>query len=573
MRIQFFKNIQQRKLLFWKIRVSFFSGLMLVALAFTTKIATSSEINIVKRDGKLGKYLAGRHAQFIDDSGSAINYFEDLLSSKKNNVGIQDTLFYLLVKSGKIQKASPLAHKIAKTDSKSAPLAKLFVSLVYIKEGKYQEALDTIKKIENSGINYFSRTIIISWLHTANINFKTGIALLKKEMKNPAYVAIFAPHAALISEYAGKPELSRKYFDDALLQYRQVGANLTRLIGEFYERNDEQSKALNIYRNFNKLSENETLFRYALERTQQNRPERIKLSVNRGVAEGLYHLSSSIRRQNQYQSILLSRLAIFMYPEFSFAKLRLADQLTEENLLDEALAIYKKLSQDKVYAWLARLRVARIYDYQNKLDEAEKILLAMAKERPKELDPLINLGNMYRGRDKHRQAVRYYEKAKKRIRHWMPMHWRLLYSSGASLERLKRWPDAEKDFLKALELKPDQPSVLNYLGYSWIEQGKHLLKSKAMIEKAVKQRPRSGHIIDSLGWVQYRLGDYDQAVKNLERAVLISPADPTINEHLGDVYWQVGRKLEAGYQWERALSLEPEKNQMKSIKKKIKTGL
>ncbi|MAM77477.1 MAG: hypothetical protein CL562_01045, partial [Alphaproteobacteria bacterium] len=115
MRIQFFKNIQQRKLLFRKIRVSFFSGLMLVALAFTTKIATSSEINIVKRDGKLGKYLAGRHAQFIDDSNSAINYFEDLLISKKNNVEIQDTLFYLLVKSGKFKKAALLAHKIAKT--------------------------------------------------------------------------------------------------------------------------------------------------------------------------------------------------------------------------------------------------------------------------------------------------------------------------------------------------------------------------------------------------------------------------------------------------------------------------
>ena len=573
MRIQFFKNIKQSKALFWKIRVSVFSCLTLVALAFTTKIAASSEINIVKRDGKIGKYLAGRHAQFIDDSSSAINYFEDLLVSKKNNVGIQDTLFYLLVKSGKFKKAALLAHKLAKTDSKSSDLAKLFVSLLDINEGKFQEAIDTIEKIENSGINYFSRTIITSWIHTANNNFKTGLTLLKKEMKNPAYVAIFAPHAALISEYAAKPELSKKYFDDALRQYRQVGANLTRLIGEFYERNDEQSKALNIYRNFNKLSENETLFRYAVERTQQNKPEIIKLSVNRGVAEGLYHLSSSIRRQNQYQSILLSRLAIFMYPEFSFAKLRLADQLTEENSLDEALEIYKKLSKDKVYAWLARLRVARIYDYQNKLDEAEKILLAMAKERPKELDPLINLGNMYRGRDKHRQAVRYFEKAKKRIRHWMPMHWRLLYSSGASLERLKRWPAAEKDFLKALELKPDQPSVLNYLGYSWVEQGKHLLKSKAMIEKAVKQRPRSGHIIDSLGWVQYRLGDYDQAVKHLERAVLISPADPTINEHLGDVYWQVGRKLEAGYQWERALSLEPEKNQMKSIKKKIKAGL
>ena len=573
MEIQFFKTMRHCKPLLWNIKFIFFSCLLLGLLSFTTKIVASSEINIVKRDGKIGKYLAGRHAEFIDDSSSAINYFEGLLGSNINDPRIQDNLFYLLVKSGKLQKASPLAHKIAKTNSKSAPLAKLFISLLYTNDGKYQKAIDTIEKIENSGINYFSRTIITSWLHTANNNFKTGLTLLKKEMKNPAYVAIFAPHAALISEYAGKPDLSRKYFDDALMQYQQIGANLTRLIGEFYERNNEQSKALNIYRNFNKLSENETLFSHALERTQQKKPERIKISVNKGVAEGLYHLSSTIRRQNQYQSVLLSRLAIFMHPDFSFAKLRLADLLTDENLLDEALAIYKKLSQDKAYTWLARLRIARIYDYQNKLNEAEKILLAMAKERPEELDPLVNLGNMYRSRDKHRQAAKYFKKAKRRIKQWLPMHWRLLYSSGASLERLKRWPAAEKDFLKALELKPDQPSVLNYLGYSWIEQGKHLLKSKAMIQKAVKQRPRSGHIIDSLGWVQYMLGDYDQAVKNLERAVLISPADPTINEHLGDVYWQVGRKLEAGYQWERALSLEPEKKQMKSIKKKIKTGL
>ena len=209
------------------------------------------------------------------------------------------------------------------------------------------------------------------------------------------------------------------------------------------------------------MSENETLFSYALERTQQKKPERTKISVNKGVAEGLYHLSSTIRRQNQYQSVLLSRLAIFMHPDFSFAKLRLADLLTDENLLDEALAIYQKLSQDKAYTWLARLRIARIYDYQNKLNEAEKILLAMAKERPEELDPLVNLGNMYRSRDKHRQAAKYFKKAKRRIKQWLPIHWRLLYSSGASLERLKRWPAAEKDFLKALELKPDQQSVLN----------------------------------------------------------------------------------------------------------------
>ena len=125
----------------------------------------------------------------------------------------------------------------------------------------------------------------------------------------------------------------------------------------------------------------------------------------------------------------------------------------------------------------------------------------------------------------------------------------------------------------ALELNPREPTVLNYLGYSWLEQEKNLKKAYKMIQTAVQQRPQAAYIVDSLGWAQFQLKDFKGAIKSLERAVLLDPADPTINEHLGDVYWKVGRKLEARYQWRRSLSLEPEKKQIPKIKHKIKNGL
>ncbi|NQV79028.1 MAG: tetratricopeptide repeat protein, partial [Alphaproteobacteria bacterium] len=139
--------------------------------------------------------------------------------------------------------------------------------------------------------------------------------------------------------------------------------------------------------------------------------------------------------------------------------------------------------------------------------------------------------------------------------------------------RAKRWPEAERDFLQALELQPEQPQVLNYLGYSWVEQGLNLDRARAMLERAVDLRPRDGYIIDSLGWVLYRLGDYDGAVLNLERAIGLQPADPVLNEHLGDAYWRVGRKREARFQWDRALTFKPDADLVPAIERKLRNGL
>ena len=144
---------------------------------------------------------------------------------------------------------------------------------------------------------------------------------------------------------------------------------------------------------------------------------------------------------------------------------------------------------------------------------------------------------------------------------------------SASFKSFSAWEQAEKDLKEALKLYPDQPHVLNYLGYSWIDQGINLDEGMRMIRRAVEQRPDDGYIVDSLGWAYYRIGNYDEAVKNLERAVELKPEDPTINDHLGDAYYRVGRTLEAQFQWSHARDLKPEPDDLKKIEEKLRTGL
>jgi len=152
-------------------------------------------------------------------------------------------------------------------------------------------------------------------------------------------------------------------------------------------------------------------------------------------------------------------------------------------------------------------------------------------------------------------------------------HWFLFYVRGIAYERSGRWEEAERDFRKALELEPDQPNVLNYLGYSLVEKGIKLDEALEMIRKAVEKRPNDGYITDSLGWALYRLGRYEEAVEPMERAVELTPLDPVINDHLGDVYWMVGRKREARFQWKRALSFGPDEKDAARIRRKLEVGL
>jgi Flp pilus assembly protein TadD len=219
------------------------------------------------------------------------------------------------------------------------------------------------------------------------------------------------------------------------------------------------------------------------------------------------------------------------------------------------------------------IRKALNLNQLERVDDAQKLLDDVANLNPQDIRPLDALGNIMRSHKRYGEAAEYYTRAIALIGKPEPKHWSYYYSRGTCYERLKKWPLAEADLQQALKLSPDQALVLNYLGYSWIDQNRNLKQGLALIEKAVRQKPDDGYIVDSLGWAYFRLGNFREATKHLERAVELRPEDPVLNDHLGDAYWRVGREREARFQWEQALTLKPEPEDAEKIKKKLQKGL
>jgi tetratricopeptide (TPR) repeat protein len=297
-------------------------------------------------------------------------------------------------------------------------------------------------------------------------------------------------------------------------------------------------------------------------------------SVIDGAAEVLFGISSLILQQNDQETpLMLGRLALYLKPQFPIMQVFLGDILETTNRLEVALEIYQSIDPGSSFSWPARLRVASILSRIDRIEEAVQNLKALAQDRPEDPEPLISLGNILRIQERFIEAVSAYDGAFGRIKAIKPRHWTLLYSRGIALERSKQWPRAEIDLLSALNFMPEQPYVLNYLGYSWIDKGLYLDRAQAMIGKAASLRPNDGYVIDSLGWGYYKLGKFEKAVLELERAAELRPQDPVINNHLGDAYWRVGRRREAIFQWRRSLSLEPDKDLIAELNQKLFSGL
>ena len=291
-----------------------------------------------------------------------------------------------------------------------------------------------------------------------------------------------------------------------------------------------------------------------------------------GAAEALYGIGASLtRRGGEDLALVYLQLALYLAPNHSLALLSLADLYETVKKPQMAIKVYERVPANSPLKRNAQIQLATDLDAADRSDEAIKILKAVTAQDSKDVEATMALGNIERGRKKFADCAqdlfaRHRRVCSTRTTRPTGSHY---YFRGICEERSKQWSKAEVDMKKALELQPEQPHVLNYLGYSWIDQGINLDDGMKMIRRAVDQRPDDGYIVDSLGWAYYRIGNFEEAVKKLERAIDLKPEDPTINDHLGDAYWRVGRTLEAKFQWAHARDLKPEPEELPKIEAKI----
>jgi Flp pilus assembly protein TadD/LysM repeat protein len=262
--------------------------------------------------------------------------------------------------------------------------------------------------------------------------------------------------------------------------------------------------------------------------------------------------------------------------------IQLAAVAEQQNDAEEAISLYRRVPATSSLKRLSQLQLGLNLADLDRRDEAIRQLKTLVKENPDDMRGYLALGGVYSSKEDYASAAKLYDEAVTRMgdeKSFLPKdprisaNWNIYYQRGIAYERLKQWPKAEPNFRKALELYPDQPQVMNYLGYSWIDMNMNLEEGIELIRKAVNLRPSDGYIVDSLGWAHYRLGQYEDAVRELERAVSLKPDDPVLNDHLGDAYWRAGRKLEATFQWSHARDMKPDPEVLALVEKKLAEGL
>jgi tetratricopeptide (TPR) repeat protein len=292
-----------------------------------------------------------------------------------------------------------------------------------------------------------------------------------------------------------------------------------------------------------------------------------------GAAAALADIGLIIGQEGSLEtSAFFYQLSLYLEPKLAggLSAMSFGNVLEASNRNEEAIAIYRTVGEDAAYRKPALLRAAISLNRLDRVDDAEAAFKEVLENGDAGEDQALTAyANMLRGRERYAESSELYSRAIAQIGEQTRQDWTLYYSRGITYERTEQWPKAEADFKRALEAYPDQPLVLNYLGYSWVDMGIQLEPALNMIRKAVELRPNDGYIVDSLGWAYYRLGRYEDAVTELERAVSLRASDPIINDHLGDAYWKVGRILEAQFQWRHARDLGAENEELERINKKI----
>ena len=527
-----------------------------------------------------GNYLAGRYALSKKDYEEAIIFLEQASDinnihekSKEYDLDIQKELCNLYLLTGKINKCVSIAQKIQKHLPETPTMILLTLIMNDIKKRNFNSALEKTKKVKKDSYERFSIPIIKAWvIAIEKKNYKKSIETINELEQDFAINGLRYLHMALINEYFEKYDEANIFYEKSINSFSSPSFRLVQLAGNSFERSGKIEKAKKLYLKFAKDSNDKLLISSEIDRLNKKIIPNKKIhNLSDAMAELFTNISSTFRSDftNKY-SIIYTNFALYFKNDFEIGLIQLAELLENEDKFLLANQIYKQISPRSIFNWHARIRKARNLEILGNNKEAVSLLNQMSEEKKDRYDSLQLLGDILRNYKKYSEAIKVYNKAISRIPEINESHWNLLYSRGIAYERFNKWEEAEQDFLKVLNLVPNEAEVLNYLGYSWIEKGINIKEAKDFLIKANRLRPSDPYVVDSLGWAYYKLQDYDNAVRELERAVSLNPTDPIINDHLGDAYEKKERILEAYFQWKKALDFKPEDKLKKQIEMKLK---
>ena len=519
-----------------------------------------------------GSYLAARHAGLARDAAAAAIYYRAALRGDPRNPELLNQAFLAVLQNGEIDDAVRLAERLLQVD-KTDRVARLVLGVRAIKQKQYVTARQQLAQSVRGPVTDLAAALLAAWTNVGPNESKAAIDTIDKLQGPESYNILKDLHAGLILDASGQrrdalKRLERAYKQDAtVLRIAQAyGSQLSRL--------GNRDEALKVFKALDEALPRHPLVIEALRDIEAGRRVAPLVdSAQSGAAEALYTIGAALGRRGEDVGIVYLQLALYLAPNHALALTSLADIYEGMRKPELAIKTYERVASTSPLSQNARIQRALNLDQIDRTDEAvadlERIIEANATDR----EATMALGNILRARKKFAECANVYSKAIDGIPKTEKPNWVVFYFRGICYERSKQWPKAEADMKTALELSPDQALVLNYLGYSWVDQGLHLEEGMRMIRRAVEQRADDGYIVDSLGWAYYRMGDYENAVKYLEQAVELKPEDPTINDHLGDAYWRIGRRLEASFQWAHARDLSPEPEDLVKILEKLKTGL
>lgn len=517
-----------------------------------------------------GAYLAAKIAAEDGDHRAAADWFTRAVAADDISPTLLESAVIAHIAAGDLEQATAVAQTMGSAGLFSPTM---YVALIdsLTKAGDWDGVVST--KAELDSIGAVMQDLVIGWAELGRGNADAAMKRFDRVAQAQGLQAFGLYHKALAMAMVGDLEGAQAILADPEHPVAATRRGTLAQVQILSQLDRPQDALALLEQSFGETDPARRMMTTALN-SGEALPWDIVRTPQEGVAEVFYTLASALSAEaGDTFTLVYARLATDLRPDHAEAQILVGDLLGGQGQTDMAAAAYDSVPDTDPLREAAEIGKADAQFAAGRGADAVETLKALAASRPDSLGPQVAVADALRRTEDYPAALPAYDRALQMIGSPSAQYWPVLFSRGMTNERLGHHEAAEADMRAALDLAPDQPEVLNYLGYSLVEQGRKLDEALGMIERAVEALPESGAIQDSLGWALFSLGRFDEAVAPMETAAVLEPTDPILSDHLADVYWAVGRRTEARFQWQRALVFNPEPAEAERIARKLDVGL